>query len=133
MTQKFLADLFRYSSGWRYKSLPLLPPPPIPIYGVAKVSCQGGEHIKRNICSMISMLFTNKINKMIINHLGTNKCHIFGDGWMKYWSLFPPSPNPIPIPSVAKLSCQGVAQVEKNTCLMIFHALIKNKQGNIDK
>ena len=43
-----------------------------------------------------------------------------GDGWSKYWSLFPSLPAS-PSPASAKVSCQGEYFCKENICLMIFY------------
>ena len=76
--------------------------PPHSIPGVATVPCQGPNKLKRKTGSMISIIFRAEKLKTHKKH----KHHILGDGWNKYWSLFPSTP-PIPIPGVAKVPCQG--------------------------
>ena len=79
--------------------------PPTPIPGVAKVSCPGANKLKRNTCLMFFKVFyKNKSKESSMNHLKINTFLTLVDGWNKCWSLSPPL---LPIPGVAKVSCQG--------------------------
>ena len=82
---------------------------------------QGGRTNWNEYILIISIHFYKKV-KSLINHLTTYKNIILGDGWSKYWSVLPP---PIPIPSVAKVSCKGAEPIETNFLFgwlsMIFH------------
>ena len=84
---------------------------------------------------MIFMKEIKKVtNKTSLNgHFKNNKNHILGDGWNKYWSLFPRPPIPMPIPSVATVPCQGAEQIDKNTFLMISYDCLKKAHPRCGK
>ena len=63
-------------------------------------------------------------NTSFTHHLKTNTNTILGDGWNKYWSLFPP---PIPIPGVSKSLLSGGKTSTKTHMLDEFRCVLWNK------
>ena len=94
--------------------------PPIPNPSVAKVPCPGAEQIE-HLFVLFSVFIKDK--KSLRTYFKPHKNHILGDGWNKYWSLFPP----IPILGVAKVPCHGAEQIEQKHVFNI--SLLFCKEG----